>query len=108
MEIATPVLSIVIPCYNEEEVLPETVSRLTALLQQDIAHNKIASDSHMLLIDDGSKDGTWQLISQLWEKNRHIKGLRLAHNRGHQFALLAGLENAHSSNVIRLKFTIGC
>lgn len=102
MEIAAPVLSIVIPCYNEEEVLPETVSRLTELLQRDIADNKIASDSHMLLVDDGSNDGTWHLISELGKVNLHIKGLRLAHNRGHQFALLAGLENANGDAIVSI------
>ena len=102
MEIAAPVLSIVIPCYNEEEVLPETVSRLTELLQRDIANNKIASDSHILLVDDGSKDGTWHLISELGKENLHIKGLRLAHNRGHQFALLAGLENATGDVIVSI------
>lgn len=102
MEIAAPVLSIVIPCYNEEEVLPETVSRLTELLQRDIANNKIASDSHILLVDDGSKDGTWHLISELGKENLHIKGLRLAHNRGHQFALLAGLENANGDAIVSI------
>ena len=82
--------------------MPETVSRLTELLQRDIANNKIASDSHILLVDDGSKDGTWHLISELGKENLHIKGLRLAHNRGHQFALLAGLENANGDAIVSI------
>lgn len=89
-----PSLTIVIPCYNEEEVLPETASRLIKLLETEVKSNKISQDSHMLLVDDGSQDSTWQIISKLGESNPTIKGIRLAQNKGHQFALLAGLENA--------------
>ncbi len=86
----------VIPCYNEEEVLGETVKRLTAKLKTMQANNLADEQSRMLLVDDGSKDKTWQLISGFHDQNPYVEGIKLAHNRGHQKALLAGLETAAS------------
>nr|WP_216855295.1 glycosyltransferase family 2 protein [Paenibacillus alba] len=92
--VATPILTIVVPCYNEEEVLPETVFRLSGVLDALIADKLIASSSTMLLVDDGSKDATWALIERFHEANTFVTGLKLAKNAGHQSALLAGLMKA--------------
>ena len=84
-------LSIVVPCYNEEEVLPETVSRLTALLDRMQASGKIEPESQIIFVDDGSKDRTWELIAVHHQKDPRVRGVKLSGNRGHQTALLAGL-----------------
>ena len=84
----------VVPCYNEEAVLPETVKELTAQLQGMINTGLADDKSRMLLVDDGSKDRTWELISHFHDENKFVNGLKLAHNRGHQNALLAGLMTA--------------
>ena len=85
---------LVVPCYNEEAVLPETVKRLTEKLRGLIASGRAGEDSRILLVDDGSKDRTWELIAGFHQENRLVSGLKLAHNRGHQNALLAGLMTA--------------
>ncbi len=87
-------LCIVVPCYNEEEVLPVTVSRLTEKILSLIQRGLVAPESRMLLVDDGSRDRTWELIRRYHEKEPLVEGLRLARNRGHQNALLAGLMEA--------------
>lgn len=89
-----PIVYLVIPCYNEEEVLPETVKQLTDKLNRMQADGIIDPESKMLLVDDGSKDKTWQLISEMNRENHYVEGIKLAHNRGHQHALLSGLETA--------------
>ena len=71
-----PVLYIVIPCYNEEEVLPITAPQFLEKMQQLIADGKIAQTSRILFVDDGSKDGTWQIISDLAAKDAHFTGIR--------------------------------
>ncbi|MDD9266475.1 glycosyltransferase family 2 protein [Paenibacillus sp. GCM10023248] len=91
---ATPILTIVVPCYNEEEVLPETVFRLSGVLDALIADQLVASTSTMLFVDDGSKDATWSLIERFHAANSFVTGLKLARNAGHQSALLAGLLHA--------------
>lgn len=88
------VVYLVIPCYNEEKVLPETVKRLTAKLGAMISSGLAAPESRMLFVDDGSRDGTWALICRCSGENRLVSGIKLAHNRGHQNALLAGLMTA--------------
>ena len=90
----TDVLYVVIPCYNEEEVLPETVRRLTQKLEALQQAGKIAPESRMMLVNDGSKDRTWELICQFYEENPWVTGVNLSRNRGHQNALLAGLMTA--------------
>lgn len=85
------VLYLVIPCYNEEEVLPETSKRLTAKLGAMIEMRFISQDSKIVFVNDGSKDRTWQLIRQYHEENPMIQGINLSRNKGHQNALLAGL-----------------
>ena len=88
----TPIkLAIVVPCYNEEAVLPLSAKELLAILDRLIEDGKIAHDSFILCCDDGSKDATWAVINSLHRKDNRIKGIALAHNRGHQNALLAGL-----------------
>jgi glycosyltransferase involved in cell wall biosynthesis len=84
-------LSLVIPCYNEESVLPETAARLSALLAQLVEVRKVAEASRMYFVDDGSTDKTWAIIESLAKTNPTIKGIRLSRNCGHQVALLAGL-----------------
>ena len=84
----------VIPCYNEQEVLPETSKRLEAKLKDLIAARKISDDSRILFVNDGSKDNTWNMIKDLHEKNEIFQGINLSKNMGHQNALLAGLMTA--------------
>ena len=93
-------LSIVVPCYNEEAVLPETVQRLTELLQSLIAKGKLTSDSCVYYVDDGSRDRTWDLIEELAKTNGFVRGVKLSRNRGHQNALLAGLLTVKGEAVI--------
>ena len=87
-------LYIVVPCYNEEEALPLTAPVLTAKLDELIGKGLAGAESRILLVDDGSKDGTWGVIKGLYEENKRFAALRLSRNRGHQNALLAGLEYA--------------
>ncbi|PYI57266.1 glycosyltransferase family 2 protein [Paenibacillus flagellatus] len=89
-----PVLGIVVPCYNEEEVLPETVRRLTDVLDRLVREKLVAAGSFMLFVDDGSRDRTWELIESYRRTNPRVAGLKLARNAGHQSALLAGLHRA--------------
>ncbi len=81
----------VIPCFNEEEVLPETSKRLLEKYEFLIKNKKISKDSKIVFVDDGSRDKTWQIISDLHEKNDIFSGVKLSRNHGHQGALLAGL-----------------
>lgn len=92
----TTKLVIVVPCYNEEEVLHETTRQLSAVLE-GMEQQGIIAEGKMLLVDDGSRDKTWELTEQLASKNPRIMGLKLAHNVGHQQALWAGLEWATES-----------
>lgn len=87
-------LYIVIPCYNEEEVIIETTKRLTNKLNQMINDKLIAKDSKIMYVNDGSKDKTWELIIKLNQENKFVTGVNLSRNRGHQNALLAGLMTA--------------
>ena len=81
----------VIPCYNEQEVLPETSSRIRDKLHDLIAKNKIDSDSRIVFVNDGSKDETWNIITALHQEDPIFQGINLSKNMGHQNALLAGL-----------------
>ena len=84
-------LYLVVPCYNEEEVLPETSKRLKEKMEALIASEKISPDSRVVFVNDGSKDRTWELICELHESDKLFRGICLSRNRGHQNALLAGL-----------------
>lgn len=90
----SPILYVVIPCYNEEEVLPETAKRLYIKLKEMIKSGVCAENSRILFVDDGSKDKTWQLIEKYHAESEIFSGVKLAHNRGHQNALLCGLMTA--------------
>lgn len=89
-----PTLYIVIPCYNEEEVIPVTSEIFLKELEMLMEKGKISRDSRILYVNDGSKDKTWDLICTLAKKNTHYCGISLSRNRGHQNALLAGLMEA--------------
>ncbi len=89
-----PILYIVIPCYNEEKVLPVTHTLFLDKLDSLIQNKKISENSRVLFVDDGSKDNTWTVISDLRAKNPRVEGLKLSRNQGHQNALLAGLMTA--------------
>lgn len=89
-----PVLFIVIPCYNEEEVLPITSKMFLQKLRDLSAAGKISDDSRVLFVDDGSKDATWEIIAGLAKADPHFMGIRQSRNRGHQNAVLAGLMEA--------------
>ena len=87
-------LYIVVPCYNEEQVLPATAERLKEKMTALIGAGTIAKDSRVLFVDDGSKDGTWSIIAGLNADDGLFEGVKLSRNRGHQNALLAGMYTA--------------
>ena len=89
-------LYIIIPCYNESQVLPQTAPRFLEKLMQLIRKNKIAGTSRILFVNDGSKDETWEIITQLSERDEHFQGISQSRNRGHQNAVWAGLMEARS------------
>ncbi|HCD77626.1 MAG TPA: glycosyltransferase [Prevotella sp.] len=92
-------LAIVVPCYNEEEVLPETSKRLLEVIE-NLVKKELVDEGQILFVDDGSRDKTWQLIEEAGEKDKRIGGLKLSCNRGHQYALWAGLKwSAEHSDV---------
>ncbi|MCR8645618.1 glycosyltransferase family 2 protein [Paenibacillus sp. N1-5-1-14] len=93
-KIQQPIVTIVVPCYNEEEVLPETVSRLSVVLIRLITDKLASPQSSVLFVDDGSRDRTWELIEGFSKSNPLMSGLKLSRNCGHQSALLAGLMEA--------------
>lgn len=89
-----PILYVVVPCYNEEAVLPVTCEKLCEKLSAMITADKIDSASRIMFVDDGSKDKTWELIFEYHNNKDYVTGIKLAHNKGHQNALLCGLMNA--------------
>ncbi len=95
-----PTLAIVIPCYNEEAVLPETCRRVTALIRDLIGAGKITDSSAAYFVDDGSRDRTWPMIEGFAKADQHVSGIKLSRNRGHQNALLAGLFTADGDVII--------
>lgn len=84
-------LYLVIPCYNEEEVLPETSSQLKKKIVSLVAKGKISDKSRIVFVNDGSKDRTWEIITALHEEDKIFQGIKLSRNKGHQNALLCGL-----------------
>lgn len=84
-------IAIVVPCFNEEAVLPSTVPTLLSVLDRMVDLTMVSPESYILCCDDGSKDATWKIISEFHLADRRVKGISLAHNRGHQYALLAAL-----------------
>lgn len=83
-------LTIIVPCYNEEEVLPETV----AVLESMISEEQVSSSSKLLFVDDGSKEKTWELVKKFEKQFEYVTGIRFSRNYGHQNAILAGLTTA--------------
>lgn len=93
-DMSKPVVTLVVPCYNEEEILPHTIDVLHILIKEYIDDELISDRSRILFVDDGSSDSTWQLIYKGSIDTEYIRGLKLARNAGHQNALLAGLFSA--------------
>ena len=93
-------LTIVVPCHNEEAVLPESSKRLDALLGTLQEQDRISDGSQVVFVDDGSRDSTWALIEELAAANPRLRGIKLSRNYGHQSALLAGLMNVEGDVVI--------
>lgn len=101
-----PVLYIVIPCYNEEQVLPITCSMFLEKIKSLVQKEKISDESRILFVNDGSKDKTWEIIKQLAKEDYHYKGISQSRNRGHQNAVLAGLMEA--KDVCDITISIDC
>lgn len=91
MTITKPSLAVVVPCYNEEEMLPKTLATLLALREFLVNNGKINTESKIYLVDDGSRDATWQILAAAAESNPAIVAIKLSRNKGHQNALYAGL-----------------
>lgn len=94
-------INIVVPCFNEEEVLPSTAEKLLQLLQRLVSSNKVSKESSIIFVDDGSSDNTWHIIDELARDNP-IVGLKLSCNKGHQNALLAGVHYEDCDAVISI------
>lgn len=97
-----PRLGFVIPCFNEEEVLPETRRRLITLIDDLLSNEMISPDSKVYFVDDGSSDGTWSMIKKFNQEDPRFSGIKLSRNRGHQRALLAGLMTAEGDLLVSL------
>ncbi|MEI8129353.1 MAG: glycosyltransferase family 2 protein [bacterium] len=100
--IEKPILAIIVPCYNEEEVVNATYSALFDVLKQLAESKKIATNSYICFVDDGSKDKTWEIITKLSKENDLIKGLKLSRNFGHQAAIIAGLTKSEADIFITI------
>lgn len=90
-------LYIVIPCYNEEEILPKTIKEMTRVIDNLCKNGKVHPQSKILFVDDGSRDRTWEMIASAQKENPYVAGLKLSKNVGHQNALLAGLDTANAN-----------
>lgn len=95
----SPVLSIVVPCYNEQEVFALCLNELSSRINEMIDKGKINRKSNIVFVDDGSKDNTWMLIEEASLSNHHVKGVKLSRNKGHQTALMAGLSSCTMSDI---------
>ena len=89
-----PTLFIVLPCYNEEEALPESIERLNSFFDGLISDGTISGSSRLLFVNDGSRDRTWEIIQEAHSSNKYVCGVNLAANAGHQCAILSGMETA--------------
>ena len=105
-DFSRPILWIVIPCYNEEDVLPITAPMFLEQIQTMISKEKISAKSRILFVNDGSKDSTWDIICKLAQDDEHYIGISLSRNRGHQNAVLAGLMEAR--DVCDITISIDC
>lgn len=97
-----PILAIVVPCYNEEEVINIAYSELFSVLKSLLENQKIAANSYIQFVDDGSKDKTWEKITKLSKDNLRVKGLKLSRNFGHQTAIIAGLTQSEADVFITI------
>lgn len=97
-----PVLCIIVPCFNEEEVFPECQARLIDFLERMVESGIVSPESHVLFVDDGSEDNTWDLISQYSEKSHWLRGVKLSCNRGHQNAVFGGLMEAQGEVLVSI------
>ena len=95
----SPLLALVIPCYNEEETLPITIETLDNLLNDCKSKNLISQDSFVLYVNDGSHDNTWNLLEEAHKKNIYCRAISFATNAGHQNAVWAGMDIARTLNV---------
>jgi glycosyltransferase involved in cell wall biosynthesis len=95
-------LAIVVPCYNEQEVLPETSRRLLGLLARLAGDGLVSAASLVYFVDDGSRDRTWSLVEELARVHPEVRGLKLSRNRGHQNALIAGLLTAEGDAIVSI------
>lgn len=102
----SPRLIVVVPCYNEQEVLPITAPMFLQKLTELSASGKIAEDSRIMFVNDGSKDATWDIITRLSQENEHYIGISQSRNRGHQNAVLAGLMEA--KDICDITISIDC
>lgn len=93
-----PILSVIIPCLNEEECIISTVSRLSEILRELENNNVISSDSFLFFVDDGSSDDTWSLLKKESENNKKVRGVKFTRNFGNQMAILAGLFESNKQN----------
>ncbi len=100
MSARRPTLTIVVPCFNEEEALPETARRLRLLLDELVQRGRIGLGSHVCFVDDGSTDQTWATVCGLASSSGRFGGIKLSRNRGHQNALMAGLLAARGDVVV--------
>lgn len=94
-----PVLSIVVPCYNEQDVFSLCLNELSSRINEMKDKGKIDRESQIVFVDDGSKDNTWRLIEEASRGSRLVKGVKLSRNKGHQTALMAGLSSCTTSDI---------
>lgn len=97
---SVPFVAVIMPCYNEEDVLPHTLEATSNFLIDSIKNGIANNASYVLCVDDGSRDKTWKIILQMAKNNPHVRGLKLSRNCGHQNALLAGLCNVAEADVV--------
>jgi len=97
--IIKPTLSIVVPCYNEQEMFQMCLEELSGRLKEMIVSNRISEHSNLVFVDDGSKDATWELISNASVSRANVRGIKLTRNKGHQTALIAGLSSCIDSDI---------
>ena len=103
-----PILWIVIPCYNEEQVLPITAPMFLEKINGLAAQGLVSEKSRVLFVNDGSKDKTWELIQSFAAQDEHYIGISQSRNRGHQNAVLAGLMEALHSGTCDVTISIDC
>lgn len=102
MSSVPPELAIIVPCYNEEEMLPVSVPAFLTLLDRLRSADKVAPESHLVLVDDGSMDATWSMIERFSQDHDEVRGLKLSRNRGHQNAVLAGMMEAEGDVLVSI------